>query len=390
MPPSPPTIASAKGRARHDTVLDTAAVMFAQAGAAHVTLAEVAKGAGLTPSGIYRYFGDKHDLFVAVIDRCAHVYLRAVTDLGPDADPDSIARAVVSRTARDPIAAANTLREARYLPDDATSPQFDRFRRIWANALRHERGEIADDAARYLVTAALGVLAGTLGRKPPARVKHLALELIRAITAVELADVGTRADDSAASPSSDLDARREATLRAAARLFRRHGFPNVGIDDIGAEVGMSGAAIYRHFRGKDDLLVTAFRRTGDRFIASASAALTEPARTPADTLAHLIRAYTAVACDNRDLVHVYIHEARSLPPRERRDMAAIQDALVKIWIDTARLIDPARARPDLRTTCLGIIGALNACAVGDTGTTEHAVTIGLAAAHTLTPTDSTP
>lgn len=48
---------------------------------------------------------------------------------------------------------------------------------------------------------------------------------------------------------------REQLLAAAALLFRRRGFDAVGIDDIGAAVGTSGPAVYRHFAGKHALLV---------------------------------------------------------------------------------------------------------------------------------------
>ena len=48
--------------------------------------------------------------------------------------------------------------------------------------------------------------------------------------------------------------RREQILAAAAELFARHGFHGVGIDDIGSAVGISGPALYRHFRSKDAML----------------------------------------------------------------------------------------------------------------------------------------
>ncbi|MEV6609956.1 TetR family transcriptional regulator [Kutzneria sp. NPDC051319] len=48
--------------------------------------------------------------------------------------------------------------------------------------------------------------------------------------------------------------RRQQVLAAAARLFWQHGFHRVGMSDIAAEVGIGASALYRHFRGKDDLL----------------------------------------------------------------------------------------------------------------------------------------
>lgn len=54
--------------------------------------------------------------------------------------------------------------------------------------------------------------------------------------------------------------RREEILDRSAALFRRFGYPEVGIDDIGRAAGVSGPAIYRHFDGKQELLDLVIRR----------------------------------------------------------------------------------------------------------------------------------
>ncbi|MFW0783927.1 helix-turn-helix domain-containing protein [Gordonia sp. CPCC 206044] len=46
-------------------------------------------------------------------------------------------------------------------------------------------------------------------------------------------------------------------LRAATELFQEVGYQNVSIDQIGAAVGLTGPALYRHFASKHDLLVAA-------------------------------------------------------------------------------------------------------------------------------------
>src|ERR1044072_5435504 len=48
--------------------------------------------------------------------------------------------------------------------------------------------------------------------------------------------------------------RRSAALKEAARLFAERGFHGVGVDEIGAAVGISGPGLYRHFAGKDAML----------------------------------------------------------------------------------------------------------------------------------------
>ncbi len=48
--------------------------------------------------------------------------------------------------------------------------------------------------------------------------------------------------------------RRAEILAAAASLIRQRGFAQVGIDDIGAAIGLSGPALYRYFDSKQTLL----------------------------------------------------------------------------------------------------------------------------------------
>lgn len=58
---------------------------------------------------------------------------------------------------------------------------------------------------------------------------------------------------------SKAETRRRQVVSAAALLFRRRGYHAVGIDDIGAAVGMTGPALYRHFTGKPAVLHAVIR-----------------------------------------------------------------------------------------------------------------------------------
>lgn len=49
--------------------------------------------------------------------------------------------------------------------------------------------------------------------------------------------------------------RKQLIVAAAARQFQVRGFHDVAVADIAAEVGITGSALYRHFGGKNDLLV---------------------------------------------------------------------------------------------------------------------------------------
>jgi AcrR family transcriptional regulator len=50
-------------------------------------------------------------------------------------------------------------------------------------------------------------------------------------------------------------------LDAAAKLFSTRGYVDTGIDDIGEAVGVTGPAVYRHFKSKEALLVAVLAST---------------------------------------------------------------------------------------------------------------------------------
>src|SRR6476659_9644326 len=53
---------------------------------------------------------------------------------------------------------------------------------------------------------------------------------------------------------------RERLVAAAVELFYRNGFGAVGIDRVIATAGVTKTTFYKHFEGKDDLMVAAVQR----------------------------------------------------------------------------------------------------------------------------------
>src|ERR1700742_3779558 len=97
--------------------------------------------------------------------------------------------------------------------------------------------------------------------------------------------------------------RREQILAAAAELFAHHGFHGVGIDDIGAAVGISGPALYRHFRSKDAILGEMLNSISEYLLAGGQRTVAAAA-DPDDALGELIRFHVDFALDNPALITV--------------------------------------------------------------------------------------
>jgi len=95
----------------------------------------------------------------------------------------------------------------------------------------------------------------------------------------------TNTDTDVASPSLSTrgSQRTEQIARAAARLFQDTGYQNVSIDQIGAAVGLTGPAVYRHFKGKYAILVRALMGQVE-MVAELEATADETGSTPREQL----------------------------------------------------------------------------------------------------------
>src|SRR5215208_6368880 len=76
--------------------------------------------------------------------------------------------------------------------------------------------------------------------------------------------------DSALHSDAANPSRREQILRAAAQLFAERWSRADGVDDVGAAVGVTGPAIYRHFASKDAMLAEMLLRISERLLSGAS------------------------------------------------------------------------------------------------------------------------
>ncbi|MFF6777328.1 TetR/AcrR family transcriptional regulator [Streptomyces sp. NPDC012637] len=89
-----------------------------------------------------------------------------------------------------------------------------------------------------------------------------------------------------------LDARRRQILDGAARCFARNGFHATSMQDVLTEVGLSAGAVYRYFRGKDELITAiadeAFTGVRSAFL---EASKTVPPPTPDVLLGAVLRLF---------------------------------------------------------------------------------------------------
>jgi AcrR family transcriptional regulator len=124
--------------------------------------------------------------------------------------------------------------------------------------------------------------------------------------------------------------RRGLIIAAAAELFASNGYAQVSMADVAEAVAVRPSALYRHFRGKDDLL---YQVVHD-MLTAVQADLHGMAST---------RELAETALDHRRIGVLWQRESRHLPPAARR---RLRTTLIGVAAQVAAFI--ARRRPDLR------------------------------------------
>ncbi|MFB7930955.1 MULTISPECIES: SACE_7040 family transcriptional regulator [unclassified Streptomyces] len=162
---------------------------------------------------------------------------------------------------------------------------------------------------------------------------------------------------------TDAPTRREQILKEAARLFAERGFHGVGVDEIGAAVGISGPGLYRHFAGKDAMLAELLVGISGQLLTGAKRRLSE---AEADggvgagvVLDSLIEGHIDFALDDRPLITLHDRELDRLRDSDRKMVRQLQRQYVELWVGVVREVYPGLAEPAARSAVHSVFGLLN-------------------------------
>jgi AcrR family transcriptional regulator len=144
---------------------------------------------------------------------------------------------------------------------------------------------------------------------------------------------------------------------AAAALGARSGFDAISMADIGAEAGIVGSGIYRHFGSKTAILVAMADRVMDRLMTGA-AEIISAGSGDRQALSMLVRDHIEVALTHRDALAVYHREVRTLPEEDRRRLSRSQRHYIEEWVNLLAPLRPDLADGEVRLAVHAAIGAI--------------------------------
>ena len=104
---------------------------------------------------------------------------------------------------------------------------------------------------------------------------------------------------------------RDTILDTSAKLFSQQGYTGVSIRDIAQACGMTNAALYYHFKNKEDLFLAMLQRDHDKAMAALRAAAQGPGDLRED-LKRLTLLYTDITCARRQSFQTLWRDLRSI------------------------------------------------------------------------------
>jgi AcrR family transcriptional regulator len=151
--------------------------------------------------------------------------------------------------------------------------------------------------------------------------------------------------------------RRQQLVRAASRLFAERGFRSVSMEDLAAEAGVSGPAIYRHFASKEALLADLLIDVSEQLLEQGTTRATN--ESPFDALRLLVAFHTDFALRDRDLIRIQDHDFANLAVEDARTVSRLQRSYLEVWVGVLRQIDPTLSESVARTKVQAVFGLLN-------------------------------
>ena len=125
--------------------------------------------------------------------------------------------------------------------------------------------------------------------------------------------------------------KRALILKAATKIFARHGFFHSQVADVAKAAGVAAGTVYLYFRSKDDLLTSIFEHSMTRALDNAADAV-DGVDDPVERIRRLARVHLGGLGRDRDLAVVFQVELR----QSTKFMARFSAAQVRTYLGRLR------------------------------------------------------
>lgn len=145
--------------------------------------------------------------------------------------------------------------------------------------------------------------------------------------------------------------RKSQLAAVAAQLFRARGYHGVGINDIAAEAGITGPALYRHFTDKQAILAHVLLIGIEEMELATQHALSGTGQPSADQVETLLTTLARKSVERREAAALWRWEGRHLAPDDQREIRHRSGAMLRSWSHALRQVRPELSEDDAELLC---------------------------------------
>jgi AcrR family transcriptional regulator len=166
--------------------------------------------------------------------------------------------------------------------------------------------------------------------------------------------------------------RRDQILQIAVALFHERGYHATGMDDIGEAAGITGPAIYRHFKNKEEIITAAITEGTDQILAKVQE-IVETSSSPEETLERLARNFMRATLNNPALAGIIVGELRLLDPIPRAAVERVFRLHLEEWVHALSMLRPELSDGELRVLVAGAFGLFESVTQYESGLDRQVV-----------------
>lgn len=323
---------------RRELIRLAAVDLFHEHGYARVSMSDLAAAVNITPGALYRHYPGKSSVLRDVVDVGLDEFIAALLEAA-GGDLSELAERLARTSMSQRKIGLLWQRDSRSL-GDADLLEFRRkvsTAHTWLTAvIADRRPELSAPHAALLAACTADVLVSV-------SFHHLDLPG-DGLTAL-LADLVVRTltfDPTACETAEDPEppglaepaTRRDQLVAAAGPLFAERGFAEVGLDEIGAAVGIAGPSVYKHFRSKQELLMAVLDE-GNAVLRRRLATALELGTSNRGAQRAVSDGYVDLALHHSSLITTLIAETIHLDDEQRVAIRRTQRDFVDSWVELA-------------------------------------------------------
>jgi AcrR family transcriptional regulator len=149
-------------------------------------------------------------------------------------------------------------------------------------------------------------------------------------------------------------------LEAATHLFKEKGYHSTSMQELAEALGMQKGSLYYYIDSKEELLRRLMERATS-FMASQIDEIYAADLPPAEKLRWALENHAVTMMDHLDLVAVYLHEYRNLPPERMAEALAVRKHYERVLMQIVEDgIAMGEFRPvNVKMAVFGMLGMLN-------------------------------